>query len=594
MTNDKGAIVAHADQHKLHQTQLQHKPDDADGDHDMKVTRPRSCARRIACMTLALAVVASAILAAIFTFTQLDHQDRCFSRGSPFPSQPYKLFSTKTTYSAVFDALVARDTPPAHDPHLLPAIFNLTLTLAALNARLVSPQFGCQARQVHFVGRHAARFPNVKTIDHINTHLASVQSRIDLDKFAPHQPANNTNLADTNRSAADNHTQVCFNPLTQYKQWASFVAPEQENLLLDSGVAESDAIAQRIKHIYPHLFDANQTKITLGTTDKLRTAQTALSFIKLLDNYQLDFCSLDQFSLDASDKLKAQELKNNHCFSNLVDKFKLEKLAFHEKCEQFSTQPVKPDRLRAFGQWKRIDFIASAVSKRLRLSKEQHLNQDETQAIYDTCKFETAYAGSSIWCNLFAEDELKFIEYLDDVDDYFNLAYGHPNQARSACPVTTELMRSFKMAAVRRNSQNEAYYYFTHSQVIAKLLAASVDLENDPEYSTGNVLDHLRSHNVPKQRQWKSSIMTPFSANIIFTLYECPRTKSPSGAFDSASDSMEFNVSPFKVVASLNERPILLDGCKDYVCDLGELIEDGKINKEKKCKLEDICRKLYE
>lgn len=559
---------------------LEHAEKDTDSHNDKMVSY---CFKKkwILCLSMTLFLLLTAVLVAMLTITLLENEDQCFNN-FPFQQPSYKLFATKTVYSTAHNYLDGSATETHHDSINLPAIFSERDSLKALDEQL-RLESACKVRQFHYFGRHAARFPNKKNILKINKLLDNVKARIDLTKFS----LNNSNNNDPNKT--QNTTNVCFNPLAPYKQWVSFMIPEQDNLVMESGYDETQAIARRFKSIYPQMFDANQTKIEFGTTEELRTAQTAIMFLKQVDNFPLDFCNLDQIPTGTpTDSSKAYDVQSNTCFVSFKDKYHLDKLKFHDRCDALHKEKVSISYNLNWKQPNITNFISSSVSKKLRLSPEHQLTSDETDAIYKICKFESASSGSSIWCNLFSDNDLKFYEYLDDLDDFFNQAFGHPDLARSACPITTELMNAFKAARSQDSSrsQPESHFYFTHSEVIAKILAASVDMEPDQDYSPANILPHLKDGTAPSSRQWRSSLFTPFSANLAFTLYECPKK-----AVTDKSTVFDVNDSSFKVVASLNERPIKLDGCKKYVCDLIELQDDSKINREKRCKLEDICRK---
>lgn len=575
-------------------------------------------------LSMSLTLIITAVLVAILTINLLDNQDTCF-QNIPFQQPAYRLFSTKTSYSTAFSYLNLQSsdsnslasspigiTKPSVDKSSieLPSIFSKSDSLKTIHDRLTTNQVqgdnsspNCKVKQFHYFGRHAARFPSSKNIDQINQLVSAVQNKIDLSKFSSLNNAsnNNNNINNPNNATSANSTNVCFNPLAPYKQWAPFATPNQGNLIIDSGIEDTDAIALRLKSIYPDFFNSSKTKIEIGCTEELRTAQTALVFLKHFDDFKLDFCSLDQFPTEnVSDQAKADEIRANECFNQFIKKFYKEKLAFHKKCDDL--QKVKFPLLYHLNlkEPNKTEFIANSVSKKLKLSKEDYLSPKEVDALYKICSYETALSGSSIWCSLFSDSDLKFYEYISDVDDFFNQAYGHPDQSRSACPVTSELMKAFKTVkqqfdANRQQTAPEAYFYFTHSEVIQKILAASVDLEQDPQYQPSVILDHLRAGTSPKIRQWRTSIFTPFSANLAFTLYECSIQNSNTNYnYNNGEYTINVNQSPFKVIASLNEQPIKLDGCADYVCDLNELMNDSRIDKERRCKLEDICRKKIE
>ena len=577
---------------------------------------------------MSLALITAAILVAIFSFSLLDNEDLCYNQNSPFQqATSYRLFATKTLYTSAFNYLNKPQhsastssviiQPPNNNLIInnyakssveVPEVFSKQDSLESLSQRLTSQESKCKVRQLHFIGRHAARLPNADDSRDINRHIATVQSYIDLAKYhngqmtsvqqqlpsslasGDHQQ-NSRHQSVTNSS---NPNKTCSDPLVQYKQWTSFAtSPEQGNLLMETGAQETMAIAQRFKSIFPDFFDAKLTKIKIGTTKELRTAQTAVNFLKLFENFALDFCKLDKFPTEnTSDKAKASEIQNDHCFKTFINQFIMDKLSLHKQCKNLHQETTPINHGFDIRNPNRTEFIASSVSRKLKLSKEHQLSSEQTRAIYDACRYETALLGSnSIWCNLFTERDFKFYEFLNDIDDYFNQAYGHPDLSRSACPITTELIQSFKAASRGQATKPEAHFYFTHSQVIQRLLAASVDLGSDPEYRPKMVLSYLNKGQAPKSRQWQTSLFTPFSANLAFILYECPRGASSDESYEGNSPIATLNVgSTFKVVASLNEQPIMLDGCKDYTCDLVQLLDEGRLNAEKKCNMKDICR----
>lgn len=539
-------------------------------------------------LSMIFTLLITAVLVAMLTINLLDNDDLC-SNSFPLQRPSYKLFATKTTYSTAHNYLAASN---AHEtdydqsvyPIELPDIFSKSDSLKTIDERQKSQ--GCRVRQLHYFGRHAARFPNKNGIASMNKLLTDVQARIDLSKFS----LNNNHSNNNNNNKTHNATGVCSNPLGPYKLWQSYFLPDQDNLVMESGYEETAAIAKRFKSLYPEMFDSKQTNVEFGVTDEIRTAQTALMFLKQIDNFPLDFCSLLEFPTDGpSDSTKANDIRNNKCFKSFLQKFHKDQLQFHKRCDLLHVEDFPIPYGLNLKEPNMTRFISESVSKKLKLSKDNQLTAKETDAIHKVCKFESALSGSSIWCNLFSDQDLKFYEYLDDLDDYFGQTYGHPDLWRSSCPVTTELMIAFKAARYHdpKRAKPEAHFYFTHSEVIAKILAASVDLDNDPGYSVKNTLNHLRSGTVPSARQWRSSLFTPFSANLAFTLYECPEVSK----FDGKPVNFDVSDSSFKVVASLNEQPIKLDGCSGYVCDFNALNEDSRINKEKRCRFEDICRK---
>lgn len=497
-----------------------------------------------------------------------------------------------------------------------PSIFSPNDSLESLNRRLTSPEVGCKAKQLHFYGRHAARLPSENELERLRTNLKTIQERIDLTSSSSQlSAAASTSTSTSTATTSDGQHPVaaslqpsvldetklsnggniskaaaCSNRLTQFKQWSLFADLKHGNLVTETGAYESINIARRFKQIYPELFNHSQTNITLGVTPEIRTAQTAVHFLRQIDHFKaatLDLCNLNEFPQETANN--RDQFLNNYCLKQLKDKHLEEKLSYHHKCKPYTNNEI----IKQFENVTRP--ICKSISKKLKLINEQdELSLQETKSIYDFCRYETAVTGhESIWCSLFTEKELKLYEYLADVADFYNSAYGSTNQALSACAVTKSLLTSCK--EFFQKTQNQIHLYFTHSEVIQRLIAASVNLANDPTYATDFVKSNLHQGQVPEHREWQTSLLTPFSANIAFTLYDCPRTKSQDQSDDgnSLSFSQTLNVDrprQLKVVASLNEQPIRLDGCDEYACDFFQLYSESRLARDKKCNLDELCK----
>ena len=80
------------------------------------------------------------------------------------------------------------------------------------------------------------------------------------------------------------------------------------------------------------------------------------------------------------------------------------------------------------------------------------------------------------------------------------------------------------------------------------------------------------NYNSMRQRRWRTSAIAPMSANFILVLYSCPQ------------------VSPmYRVMASVNEKAVLIPGCRDVLCDYDELALAWKPFVEA-CSMDELCR----
>lgn len=572
-----------------------------------------SCTKTTICLIfftlMSLIIIIAAIFVAILHFDLLGNEDQCLSANSPFQANQFKLFTTKTTYQTAFDQI---DHAIKHNE--APKVFSRDHSLKSIHAKLTAVPHNCKVRQLHYYGRHAARFPDRGDIGELNEAINKIKGRIDFSKFLPPTPVQ-TNATSTgidtsklitvkpprggdsvtivsthDTTSARPEERVCSNPMVSYEQWSPIMHPDQDNLITDSGFNETEAIVARLKEIFPQMFDASQSSIKINTTKEIRTAQTAVPFIKHLTNYKFsDACpSVNSFpSTNLSSDASVSEIRSNHCLEDLLRSSYSDALDSHKKCASYARIDTPVGMQLDKNHFK---AIAKSISVNLKLPKEAQLSLDEVKDLYDICKYETALGGKSIWCNLFSEQDLKFFEYFDDIEDYYKDAFFDSDQAKSACAINAAMMDSID-AATRQSTGTQTHLHFTHSQIIRKLLAASFELFEDVGYSAEEVANHLRLGTVPAHRNWRTSLFTPFSANLLFTLYECdPKYSSSDG-----NRIIQVNDQGFVVVASLNEHPVLMERCSDVVCDLNVFKKSkfGKIADKDDCDLRKICRKKY-
>ena len=96
-----------------------------------------------------------------------------------------------------------------------------------------------------------------------------------------------------------------------------------------------------------------------------------------------------------------------------------------------------------------------------------------------------------------------------------------------------------------------ATFFFGHAETLAPLYAA-LGLFNDTSPLLSTNYDQM------KHRKFKSSRILPFSANIALILYDCNN--------GVGSEKSEPSEDMFVVRVYVNEEPVLIPACNDYVC----------------------------
>jgi len=70
---------------------------------------------------------------------------------------------------------------------------------------------------------------------------------------------------------------------------------------------------------------------------------------------------------------------------------------------------------------------------------------DLIDAMYDACRYQKAWSVTELspWCAVFSKDELRILEYREDLDYYYKAGYGRDINTRLGCPLLHDMMRHF-------------------------------------------------------------------------------------------------------------------------------------------------------
>ena len=79
------------------------------------------------------------------------------------------------------------------------------------------------------------------------------------------------------------------------------------------------------------------------------------------------------------------------------------------------------------------------------------------------------------------------------------------------------------------------------------------------------------NYDVMVDRKWRTSLNAPMGSNIAFILYRC-------------NDLPSYRLKTF-----INEKPILLPACEEYVCDLDDIMSTWRPIADN-CDVEKICK----
>lgn len=121
----------------------------------------------------------------------------------------------------------------------------------------------------------------------------------------------------------------------------------------------------------------------------------------------------------------------------------------------------------------------------------------------------------SPWCVVFNKEQLKLLEYAEDLKYYYKSGYGNEINRQVGCAPLKDLYQKFETTVNNGGtpSGNKVTVFFTHSTTIQTFLTAmGVAKDNQP----------LTADNYYQQqhRKWRTSKIDPFASNLAAVLYQ--------------------------------------------------------------------------
>lgn len=151
--------------------------------------------------------------------------------------------------------------------------------------------------------------------------------------------------------------------------------------------------------------------------------------------------------------------------------------------------------------------------------------------MYQACGFETAWnkVTKSPWCSVFTENELKVLEYAEDLKYYWQDGYGHSLSYDQACPAFKDMITFLEKLVFivfllkkrttiifiycSREEHKKVNVYFTHSGTILKIIA-HIGIYKDKTHLTVNNFDKMVNY-----RKWRTGLIDAFASNLAFVLF---------------------------------------------------------------------------
>lgn len=359
----------------------------------------------------------------------------------------------------------------------------------------------CKAERLWLFSRHGTRYPHHHELKAFN----------DLDDLR-HRIIKNSEQHKRGTLSKDD--------LKLFKKWNLEVKKKDAGKITKSGEKELHHLGERLLQHFPQLLSSySKDGVKINTSSKKRAKQSAKAMLSGIYGQPPE----------VTDSMVNDDL-----------------LLVRGQCPAWDESTESKEAKRESSSFKSgevVQEVAKQVSDRLGF--KDSLSVDTVETMYKMCGYEQAWhhKHTSPWCIPFSKDHLKVLEYLEDLKKYYKGAYGNPLSGKLGCRIVADLNDSLKQA------QRNVSLYFSHDEEMRVLLVGLGIAEDQKRPTAAN-------YAAMDSRQWRTSKLIPFSANILAVSYRC----------QNESDS--------KVGIFLNEHLLKLGKCQGQeLCPLEQFLQ---------------------
>lgn len=339
-------------------------------------------------------------------------------------------------------------------------------TAEAFNASSLYLEDSCQIVQYHSVIRHGTRWPTVKdtaAVKNVISRLLSSQSE-----------------------------QVRW--LSGWKDPFTF---EKAGYLHMAGQEELYSMGQRIAMRYRELlnssdYDLDEVQFASGAQSRTSKSGSAFHLGLLEQTGPLTSAAITPVAWTTYPKANDSYMQMSHTCPRWI-----------------SEVSDNPNTTYQAHRW--IETMISPIATRLSEDLGVELTVDHVDSIYTACAFETSfYRSHSNWCDLLTDNDILALEYTDDLAHYYKYSYGSDINQWVASALMEKLMHTLGDANAPKMS-----FQFGHSQTVL-FLQTLLGLNRDAfKLRADTPIEHIQ------QREFKTSQMSSFAANIGFEMHNC-------------------------------------------------------------------------
>lgn len=367
----------------------------------------------------------------------------------------------------------------------------------------------CQPVQIWMLAAHGTRCP---TVDEIH----KIVSLTDLKE----------QIINNHETRGEGH--MCNRDLENLRRWQpdDYLSPQRAEVLTPQGVEDMKLLARRLQSNFPELLLPNANNIT-SANYKFYATEARESMESFMEGLFGSRWAIPPEDSSLNDTLLTAD-KSCESWENEEDSRKDESSAERDK---FNARPEFQNLLKNVSR--RLGFLYS-------------ISIENIDAMYDACRYEKAWTVTKLspWCAVFSKEELRILEYREDLYYYYKAGYGRNIKNRLVCFLLKDMRKHFRNIADDQILNNPAgIFYFSDIITLQNLLTFMAINEDSGMLTSYNYKDMAR-------RQWRTSLISSYAANLIAVFYKCNDINGRN-----------------KVMFYLAEKPVQYEDCQVGLCD---------------------------
>ncbi|CAK6953137.1 multiple inositol polyphosphate phosphatase 1-like [Scomber scombrus] len=374
----------------------------------------------------------------------------------------------------------------------------LTEDILAVNRSVLQlPSAQCQEIHLTAIIRHGTRYPSTNHIKKMQKLYKVVMNNASGEQSWLHEIKTN---------------------------WTMWYNEDMDGRLVQKGVQDHKHLSIRLSRLFPSLISEENLQsghIKFITSSKHRCVNSTLSF-----------------KAGLTEEWDIKDTEFDHAVNDAL-------MRFFDKCTKFveevDNNPSAVEEVDRFKQGPEMRRVQEKIADRLSVLHSL-ITHDMVEAVFHLCAYEFAIKTvNSPWCRLFDEDDAKVMEYASDLREFWKRGYGHDINSKASCILFHDVFNRLDKAASENKSGQQVTEAVTvqvgHADTLLPLLTLLGFFKDNNTLTSTNYINQ-------SERSFRTSLMLPYAANLVFVLYDC-------GGGD------------LRLQPLLNEKPVTFPGLTD-------------------------------